>query len=365
MRIALAHPLYWPEATRGTERIVHDLGSGLAGRGHQVTLLTAHPGPRTVSDEDGMSVVRSRRLPEPSPLRWYERFLVNAPNVLRELRPGRYDVVYAFSPADAWAALGARRLGGPPVLFSLQGIPTREYLVKRRYRLEMLGTVLEKAAGTQVLSRATADAVMGIYGRETEVIPAGAVMSEFAVDADRAEPPTLFCAASLGDPRKRADVLFAGFERLRARRPEVRLAVARPRDPALSEGLPELPQGAGWADADSMDTGGIAAAYASATASVLPSVEEAFGVVLVESLAAGTPVVAARSGACPEIVDERIGRLFEPDDPESLATAMEAALDLGADLETDARCRLHAARWDWEALVPAYERWIESRVPAR
>ena len=52
----------------------------------------------------------------------------------------------------------------------------------------------------------------------------------------------------------------------------------------------------------------------------LPSVDEAFGLVLVESLAAGTPVVAARSGACPEIVtDDLIGRLFEPDaadDPE-------------------------------------------------
>ncbi len=61
---------------------------------------------------------------------------------------------------------------------------------------------------------------------------------------------------------------------------------------------------------------------------MLPSVDEAFGLVLVESLAAGTPVVAARSGACPEIVtDDAIGRLFEPDDADDLARAMGEAID--------------------------------------
>src|SRR5439155_1593557 len=83
-----------------------------------------------------------------------------------------------------------------------------------------------------------------------------------------------------------------------------------------------------------------ARAYAGAWASVLPSVDEAFGLVLIESLAAGTPAVAARSGACPEIIDDdRVGRLFAPDDADDLLRAMEEALDLGSEAETSAPSR--------------------------
>jgi trk system potassium uptake protein TrkA len=38
-RIVLVTPTYWPEVRRGTERVVHDLGSTLAARGHEVTLI--------------------------------------------------------------------------------------------------------------------------------------------------------------------------------------------------------------------------------------------------------------------------------------------------------------------------------------
>ena len=98
--------------------------------------------------------------------------------------------------------------------------------------------------------------------------------------------------------------------------------------------------------------------------SVLPSVDEAFGLVLVESLAAGTPVVADRSGAGPGIVDsEAIGRLFEPDDPVDLARAMDEALDLGLDAATAERCRARAGVYDWPRLVERWERLYERVAP--
>jgi len=56
---------------------------------------------------------------------------------------------------------------------------------------------------------------------------------------------------------------------------------------------------------------------------VLPSKEEAFGLVLLEAMANGKPVVGSRSGAVPEIVrHEETGLLFEPGNPESLAAAL-------------------------------------------
>jgi len=102
---------------------------------------------------------------------------------------------------------------------------------------------------------------------------------------------------------------------------------------------------------------------AAAHVSVLPAVEESFGLVLAESLAAGTPVVAARSGAGPEIVTDDVGRLFEPDDRDSLVEALDQALTL-ADGGREA-CREHARRWDWSEVGPRYERLLERAREAR
>ncbi len=60
---------------------------------------------------------------------------------------------------------------------------------------------------------------------------------------------------------------------------------------------------------------------------VLPSRIEAFGLVLVEALACGTPVVATRSGGPEEIVNGRVGVLVPPEDPEALASGIEQVLD--------------------------------------
>jgi glycosyltransferase involved in cell wall biosynthesis len=97
---------------------------------------------------------------------------------------------------------------------------------------------------------------------------------------------------------------------------------------------------------------------AGAHVAVLPSVEEGFGVALVEALAAGTPVVAARSGAGPEIVTDEVGRLFEPDDRDALVSALDEALAFG---DVAVACREHAQRWDWSAIGPRYEE-LEQRA---
>ena len=72
------------------------------------------------------------------------------------------------------------------------------------------------------------------------------------------------------------------------------------------------------ADAD------LAAAFREARLTVLPSEYEAFGLVLLESLGQGTPVVATRVGGIPEVVEDgRSGLLVPPSDPGALAAAIE------------------------------------------
>ncbi|MFL5871451.1 MAG: glycosyltransferase family 4 protein [Solirubrobacterales bacterium] len=355
MRIALLAPTYWPEVRRGSERIVHDLGSELARRGHEIDLLTSHRGRPSASTEDGIRVVRDWRVPEPSPLRFYERYLTTIPAVGARLLAGRYDVAHAFFPTHACVAALCKRAGGPPFAFSIHGVPTREYLVARRYRLEMIRAAISGADAVTVLSRAAAEPLRRYLRVEPEILPGAVDCRRFAVDRERAAEPTLICAASLGDPRKRGALLLDGFARLRERRPEARLVLAGGADmPDYAGSRPMPADGVTVIDADRTDA--LADAYATAWASVLPAVGEAFGLVLVESLAAGTPVVASRSGAVPELLtDDGIGSTFDPDDADDLSRAMDDGLRLGAEPEVADRCRARAAEFDLPSVTDRVE----------
>ena len=62
--------------------------------------------------------------------------------------------------------------------------------------------------------------------------------------------------------------------------------------------------------------------YKRADVFCLPSVQEGFGIVLLEAMAAGKPIVAARAAAIPEVAPH--GLLVEPDSPEALAAGIES-----------------------------------------
>lgn len=103
----------------------------------------------------------------------------------------------------------------------------------------------------------------------------------------------------------------------------------------------------------------LASAFASADAFILPSRTETLGLVLLEAMAAGCPVVAARSGGITDIVTDGVnGYLFDPANPQGALTATQRLLDVRAGLEThshteqeilrqNARCE--AERWGWSA----------------
>ena len=346
MRIALLHPTYWPEVRRGSERLVHDLATWLTGAGHDVTVLTTHRARGETAHEGGFRVVRAWRPPDPLfERRAYEAYLGAAASQAWTLTRERVDVAQAFAPVSGWAALRARR-DGMPVVFSHMGIPTREYLVRSRYRLPMHVELAREASACTVLSQVAAEAFSRYLLREPEVIPPGVACADFEVETDRTGEPTIVYAGSATDPRKRLPLLIEAFRVLRRRNPGTRLWLAGKREPLEFE----LPEGVEWVPGDR--TNDLARALAAAHVAVLPSIREGFGLVLVEALAAGTPVVAAASGAAAEIVTPTVGRLFEPDDRDALVTALTEVLEL--DVAPDA-CRTHARRWDWSVIGPRYE----------
>lgn len=354
MHIALLHPTFWPEVRRGSERLIHDLGVSLGEAGHDVTLLTSHDGSTCSTDEDGIRVVRMRRPPRTLERAGFEYFLLGPLQSIPRLVRGQFDVAHSFSVADGWGASHARRLGGPPFVHSFHGIPGQSSMGSRRGRRSMVRLIVRRAGAVSVLSAAAAKPVRRYLGVEPLILPGAVRMSEFSVSVPRSLAPTLVCCASAEDPRKRIPLLLEAFAELRARHPEVRLVLCGGRVPAMVSARWAGTPGVEFVDPRGRET--LPHLYASAWASVLPSVDEAFGLVLVESLAAGTPVVAARSGASPEIVnDSRIGRLFEPDDKASLASALEETLMLGAQATTAKACREEAAQHDWGWVVERYE----------
>jgi len=89
---------------------------------------------------------------------------------------------------------------------------------------------------------------------------------------------------------------------------------------------------------------------------------ETMGRVLCEANAAGLPVIAARSGGIPSVIEHGVnGLLFEPDDVESLLTQLRALLssdDLREGLVEQGRLRA-SATFDWSHIVREHERCFE------
>src|SRR6056297_2111078 len=70
----------------------------------------------------------------------------------------------------------------------------------------------------------------------------------------------------------------------------------------------------------------LPAFYSSADLSVVPSRVEPFGLVAVEALACGTPVIASKAGGLPDFINQDVGRLFRMNDADDLAAKIIMAL---------------------------------------
>jgi glycosyltransferase involved in cell wall biosynthesis len=209
------------------------------------------------------------------------------------------------------------------------------------------------SSAVTVLSRAAQEGMWRWLGVEAHLIYPGVRLDLFEPGGERAEHPTIACAAAVDDDRKRIGLLVAAFALVRRQRPEASLLLVRPENPDLRAKLIDQTDGIEFFDPN---VTGVADVFRRAWVSALTSYNEAFGLVVVESLACGTPVVATRDGGIPEILDRpEVGRLFEGDDPRVVADKLLEGLELSQDPATAGACRARSEDFSTLAGARAYE----------
>ena len=357
MRILLTSPYTHPHVWRGAERYVAELGAWLAGRGHQVAHVTTGPERTRRRTEAGM-VVDEHPTPQ-RPLAVAGRVLatplgLTAVPIARAVRPLRPDVAQCHGWPDGFAL---RATGRHPYTYWLPGVPKRDNL---RHVLDRRAAIAGVRGADRVfaLSAYAAGFLESELGVASTVMPPGVDTSRYAGERPATDHPVVLCTAAGDDPRKRLHVLVAAFERLAATDPDVHLELVQPRPEVARRLVAELPEPvqARCRVRTGLGPDEIADAYRAATVSVLPSVDEAFGLVNVESLAAGAPVVGSDHGAIPEIVEDgRTGVLVPPDDVEALADGLARGVALATTPGTVERCRTAAQAWDWATVGPRHE----------
>ncbi len=106
----------------------------------------------------------------------------------------------------------------------------------------------------------------------------------------------------------------------------------------------------------------LGSAFASADAFIFPSRTETLGLVLLEAMAAGCPVVAARSGGIPDIVTDGVnGYLFDPTDEDGAIAATQRLLERRDERETlRQNARAEAERWSWAAATRQLQNYYKT-----
>lgn len=192
-----------------------------------------------------------------------------------------------------------------------------------------------------------------------EVIYNGIELGPYLAVEPRAGPA--FGALGRLAPEKGFDVLIRAFGLLAREKREVHLTIggAGPARPALEqlmrvEGLSGRLEFAGFVR-------NVPAFLAGVNVFVLPSRWEAFGMALLEAMAAGLPCIASRVGGMPEVGGDLV-RWVEPDDVEGLYKAMREMCSAPQSWLQIARQREAAARFSQDAMADGYLRIYRSML---
>jgi glycogen synthase len=391
MRILLLSWEYPPRVVGGLGRHVAALARTLAGQGHEVHVVTrAHDDQVLPSDEwvDGVRVVRVTDAPPvigfddliPWVLAFNNRVQSAASRLIRE-QP--YDVIHAHDWLVAYAAAGLKDTWGIPVVATVHATEYGRHqgwlpgpMNKLIHQVEWWLTYeARRVIVCSSYMREQVEHIFELPPEKLDVVPNGVAVRDFDADPEEVAaarrryvgPRTrLVVFAGRLEYEKGVQTLLAVLQRVRAAAGPTKLYVAGTgtyqeelHQQVKALGLRRHVRFTGY-----LEDHELKLLYAAADVAVTPSIYEPFGLVAVEAMACGTPVVAGDTGGLREIVAGGAGLSFPPEDEAALTEALVRVLTdpaLAALLVRRGTARIRS-RYDWDAVgrqtVAVYSRSI-------
>lgn len=372
MKIALFPSAFFP-SLGGVEELSLRLALSLQEIGHSVRVYTEQ-WPRDLSTHDEVDGVEVRRLPFRVPhakglkpkLSWAGALLKTHRYLRRDLRDFDADLVHVICVSSTvdYALPAARSLGLPFVVtlqgelsMDANGIYQRPGGAQRRMFRALDQADAITACSNQTLGEAERFYVERggeAFGDRGRVIYNGIDLKSFEnVDPHEHVRPYLF-ALGRHVHQKGFDVLLRAMVGV-PKSHDLILAGDGPERGALERLAVELGIGERAVFPGRLDSAGVRRHMKGASLFVLPSRHEPFGIVNLEAMASGTPVVATRVGGVPEfVVDGVTGVLVEAGDPERLAKAIFASIDGGSSASLVSRAFEKVGTFDWLRLGNEY-----------
>ena len=374
---------------------IRHLSRELAARGHHVEVFSGQPYPEldegpVLREVPSLDLYRDEdpfRTPGRGELRdWADvlevammwggafpeplTFSVRALRALRT-RPGDFDIVHD-NQGLGYGMLGLRRLGLPLVTsvhhpitvdrrIDLAGRSPLDRLNKHRWYgfVRMQGRVARRAGPLITVSGSSKDDICRDFHVEREkvhIVPLGVDTRLFH---PRPGQPRvrgrIVTVTSADSPLKGLPTLLRAVAKLATERDAHLVVIGTPSD-ATRQQLRQLALGDRVTFASGLPDAEYARVLASAEVAVIPSMYEGFSLPAVEHMASGTPLIASRAGALPEVTGDA-ALLVPPGDPEELSAALRGLFD-----DPAARAQ-HAARglarvrmrFAWPAVAAATE----------
>ncbi|NQU36746.1 MAG: glycosyltransferase family 4 protein [Actinobacteria bacterium] len=369
MKVGLVCPYDW-SAPGGVKQHVRDLAYALMDEGHEVSVLAPA---EDDSDLEPFVVSAGRPIAVPynGSVARVNFGVVSAARVRRWVRDGEFDVVHVHEPASPSLSVLTCWVCDGPLVATWHSSQERSRAMGAFYYV--LQTAIEKVTGRIAVSEKARKTLVEILGGDAVLIPNGVSCKQFEfgepLDGYPRPGKTLLFLGRIDESRKGLAVLLAALPAVLEAFPDLELLVAGPGDiDGVRDSLPS-------SVAEHVRFLGLISeedkvrAFKSADVYVAPNTGgESFGIVLLEAMASGTPVVASDIDAFSQVLESgEAGALFANESASSLATNL---IELLGDDDRLAQLRLEGYRraheFDWASVardvVRVYEAVIQPGV---
>ncbi len=367
MRVGIVCPYAW-DVPGGVSAHVNDLAIALQRLGHHVSVLapasegatlppfvTSSGTPRAVRYNG--SVARLSFGP------------VTARKVSQWIAQGDFDVLHVHEPlAPSLSVLACWAARGPIVATWHASYDKSRMLLSLA---KLAQTAMEKISARIAVSEAARTTLVEHVGGDAVIIPNGVDVSSFVGAQPQPGWPgdghSLVFLGRVDEPRKGLSVLLEAMPTILESFPHLRLLIAGPGDSeAALEGVSD-DVAAATTFLGLIDAADKASVLASGSIYIAPNTGgESFGIVLLEAMASGVPVIASDLEAFQRVLNfGQAGRTFANEDPAALATEVISLLrDPGARRTFVAAGIARATEFDWATVATRIVDVYESvRVP--